>query len=179
MPYVAIDIETTGLDPETCQVLEVAFVLDDREKRVKDCPFYHAVVSHKFIMGEPYALQMNKSLLEKIARGEGVSTKTVVEGIRCWVRGRCPNRVLHPLGRNVGSFDWQFLKRLPGFPEKAFGYRMLDINSLYADSDGMHSTTELSNRLAEEFEIEGNPHEALYDARVALALARAKWGIES
>lgn len=177
--YVAVDIETTGLDPETCQILEVAFILDDRSKRVKDCPFYHAIISYEWIQGDLCALNMNSLLLDRIARGAGDSLESVASEINCWIRGRCPNRVLTLLGKNVSSFDWQFLKRLPGFPFEAFGHWMLDVNSLYATEDGMHGNYEVSKQLAEEFEIEGAPHEALYDARVALCLSRAKWGIEA
>ena len=34
MPYVSIDIEPTGLDPDTCQVLEVGAVADDWVKPI-------------------------------------------------------------------------------------------------------------------------------------------------
>jgi hypothetical protein len=39
----------------------------------------------------------------------------------------------------------------------------------------MQSQSELEADLAEELMIPGKPHEALYDAFVSLALARAAW----
>lgn len=177
--YASIDIETTGLDPETCQVLEIAVVLDDRSKRVVDCPAYCTPVRHRQITGSPYALCMNSELLGKIAASEGEWIHVVGSSLRKWLNGRgADKRIITPLGKNIGSFDWQFLKRIPEFPTELFGYRMLDIGSLYATADGMRGQDDLCDRLAEEFGIPGKPHEALYDARVSLALARAKWGIE-
>lgn len=177
--YVSIDIETTGLDPQACQVIEIAMVLDDRSKRVVDCPFWHQEISHEYYVGEAKALLMNKRLLERLFAKEcGVRWSTAVLGLKSWMRSKCPRETLYPLGKNIGSFDWQFLKRLTGFPADEFSYRMLDIGSLYATADGMRGQSELSEQLAREYEIPGKPHEALYDARVSLALARAKWGID-
>lgn len=176
--YVSIDIETTGLNPDTCQVLEIAMVYDDRSKRVKECPFWHSILKQDWIVGEPNALTMNQKLLEIIANGGGDSVRIAMESALRWCQSRVAKGLLHPLGKNVASFDWQFLKRLPGFPVKFFSHRMCDIGSLYATADGMKSQSELSGQLAEEFEIPGKPHEALYDARMSLALARVKWGIE-
>ena len=67
MPYVSIDIETTGLDPETCQILEVGAVFDDWTKAIGDLPKFHCYVIHKQIVGQPYALALNADTLRRIA----------------------------------------------------------------------------------------------------------------
>lgn len=178
--YVALDIETTGLDPEKHQVLELALVIDDRSQRVIDCPFYRTLVRHETIVGSPFALAMNAELLKQIGRGDGISPLAMSRGVATWLRShKADRRVLTPLGKNVGSFDWQFLKRVEEFPVDLFGHRMLDVGSLYATPDGISSQEELCNRIAIEYDIPGKAHEALYDARVSLALARAKWGIDA
>ena len=33
MKYASIDIETTGLDPETCAIIEIGIILDDLAER--------------------------------------------------------------------------------------------------------------------------------------------------
>ena len=71
MPYVSIDIETTGLDPETCQILEIGAVLDDWTKPIDELPVYHRLVYHKEYRGSAYALAMNANLLEASVRPTG------------------------------------------------------------------------------------------------------------
>ena len=53
MPYVSIDIETTGLDPETCQILEIGAVFDNWTLPIRDLPTFHCYVVHKQIVGSP------------------------------------------------------------------------------------------------------------------------------
>jgi len=68
LSYVLIDIETTGLTPETCQILEVGAVFDDWTKPVEELPTFHRIVTHQHIAGQPYALSMHPHLLRLIAR---------------------------------------------------------------------------------------------------------------
>ena len=67
MPYVSIDIETTGLDPETCQILEIGAVWDDWTKPIDELPVYHRLVYHKEYRGSAYALAMNANLLKQLS----------------------------------------------------------------------------------------------------------------
>ena len=53
MPYVSIDIETTGLDPESCQMLEIGAVWDDWTKPIDELPSYRRLVVHKEIAATP------------------------------------------------------------------------------------------------------------------------------
>ena len=174
--YLAIDIETTGLDPEQDQVLEIGAVLD-YDMGILDCPSFEMPVKHDRVSGSPYAMVMNSELLARISKGEGMTLAHIGEEFDKWLRGWLPQ---HPspvtlLGKNVGTFDWQFLKRLPGFPVDLISHRFLDVGSLYSTRTGMKSQSSLAADLAEQIGIPGEPHEALYDARVSLALARKKW----
>ena len=67
MPYVSIDIETTGLDPETCQILEIGAVWDNWTKPIDELPVYHRLVYHKEYRGSAYALAMNANLLRHLS----------------------------------------------------------------------------------------------------------------
>jgi len=72
MKYLSIDTETTGLNSENCQILSIAAVLEDTENTktpVEDLPHFHYIFRHEFIQGEPYALNMNKELIEVIKNG--------------------------------------------------------------------------------------------------------------
>ena len=61
--YVSIDIETTGLDPQTCQILEIGMVVEDWQTPIEDLPCLTFLVDPGIIVGEPYALQMNSQVL--------------------------------------------------------------------------------------------------------------------
>ena len=50
MPYVSIDIETTGLDPATCQILEIGAVWDDWTQPLQNLPTYRRLVVHDRLM---------------------------------------------------------------------------------------------------------------------------------
>jgi len=182
--YCSLDIETTGLDPEKHQILEVAFVMDVRDKSIMDCPYWSCVLDPgKKIVGDAYALHMNADLLLQIAESQAHSWSTPVFGSPCerfiiWLDQNAPTGPLHAMGKNVGSFDMQFLKRLDCFPIQRFHHRMLDVNSLLATPDGMSGYGDVCDKLAGFHGIPGRAHNALYDARVTLALARAAWGLE-
>jgi DNA polymerase III epsilon subunit-like protein len=65
MKYVSIDIETTGLNPETCQILSVGLVVEDTNNIVHldDLPKLEIGIVREHITGELFALNMNKDLL--------------------------------------------------------------------------------------------------------------------
>ena len=71
MRYVSIDIETTGLDPETCQILEIGAVWDDWTKPIDELPVYHRLVVHKEYRGSAYALALNADSAEALVRPTG------------------------------------------------------------------------------------------------------------
>lgn len=175
--YVSIDIETTGLNPDTDQILEVAAVIDDRSRRVKDCPTFQAVIRHDRLSGDPRALEMNADLISAIAGGIGMHKLDLGPELRFFLEDYSDGEKYTAMGKNFGSFDWQFLKRMDRFPVDMFSHRFLEVGSLYAQSSGIQSLTDLSESIAEEFEIEGEAHQAEYDAKVTLALARLKWRI--
>jgi len=176
--YVAIDIETTGLDPETCEVLEIAMVADVRTLSVRDCPAIRLVIdSGDTVCGQHKALAMNASLLAYIDRGNGVELEIAMKQLNRWMSDNTSPGFCTALGKNVGSFDWQFLKRLKDFPAHRFEHRFMDVGSLYATGEGMISQASLIPQIAQEAAIPGCEHEAVYDARMSLALARKKWGV--
>jgi len=137
MPYVSIDIETTGLDPETCQILEIGAVWDDWTKPIRELPVYHRLVYYKEYRGSAYALALNANLLRHLSgrrepwwRDPG----QVADDFAAWLKG-CGwdgRAALTPAGKNFASFDRQFLKRLPRFEQVVkLHHRTLDPAVLY------------------------------------------------
>jgi oligoribonuclease len=69
MKYISIDIETTGLDSELNDILSIGAIIEDSSNPLpyKDCPKFHAAIVREQITGSPFAINMNKSLIESIA----------------------------------------------------------------------------------------------------------------
>lgn len=66
MKYIAIDLETTGLDPENCQVLSIGAVIEDTNdiKPLDELPTFHGIIKRRNISGETYAINMNRDLIQ-------------------------------------------------------------------------------------------------------------------
>lgn len=169
--YVAIDIETTGLDPEHHQILEFAAVAWTSDAPVQDLPCMAYVVEPVGdIVGSPYALSMNKRLLDLISKGHCQPLSRILYEFRVFLEfsGVTPNNKVHLVGANVGSFDLQFLKLDSNWPKDLIHYRNFEVGSAYATKKGIPS---LSRFLVPDG-LTGSTHEALYDARLALHYAR-------
>ena len=70
MKYISIDIETTGLDPETCQILSIGAVIEDTLNQLpfEDLPKFHGVIKRENVSGSLFALNMNRDLIETIVQ---------------------------------------------------------------------------------------------------------------
>jgi hypothetical protein len=71
MKYVSIDIETTGINREKCQILSIGAVIEDTNNPlpIEDLPKFHAaIIGREGLYGEPFALNMNKDLIETIVQ---------------------------------------------------------------------------------------------------------------
>ncbi len=177
-PYISIDIETTGTDPERHQILEIAAVYNQQGVDVMSCPHFHIAMDPGEIVGTAYALNMNARIIKHLAIGKERNPTSAMMLLMNWVRHlrkQLDIEQFHLIGKNVGAFDLQFLKRMPGWEEGYFSYRHMEIGSLFSTPEGISGQSELFDALAADAEIEGSPHEALYDARVSLELARRFW----
>ena len=70
MKYVSIDIETTGLEKDRYQILSIGAIIEDTSKKLPfdEIPKFHAAILHNEITGSPFALNMNKKILEAVAQ---------------------------------------------------------------------------------------------------------------
>lgn len=193
-PYVSIDIETTGIGPET-QILQISAVFDDLVSPISelpkiDLPIYHKVINN----AEMYALGMNADLLKKMmdknfksysteqATKELIDFLTNVQTLCGTDENGKPNRIILA-GKNVASFDIPKIKSflskstqydaLKNF-EKLIHYKTLDVGSLYydvfKDNVSLSKINELTGRPAVS-------HNALDDALDVVYAVRHKLGV--
>lgn len=184
MRYLSIDTETTGLNPETCQILSIAAVLEDTEKidiPVEDLPHFHYIFRHDFIQGEPYALNMNKDLIEIIKDGFHPSL-TFKAHFALQFRNFCTDNNIDPkkikvAGKNFSSFDKNFIDKILNYKEHGikFHHRVLDVGSVFVDfknDEWLPDLTECMKRAGVKGAV---THDALEDARDVVRTLRAKY----
>lgn len=70
MIYVSIDIETTGLNPETCQILSIGLAVEDTScvAPIEKIPTLEIGILRERIEGEIYAINLNRELISDILR---------------------------------------------------------------------------------------------------------------
>jgi oligoribonuclease (3'-5' exoribonuclease) len=194
--YCAIDIETSGLNPDTCQILQVAAVYDDLNIRapIESLPKIEFYVVEKIYKGEPYALAMNVEIFKKLAGKEltytqKVCSEDILPKLRNWLTSEVKLEVegktllspgivkINVAGKNFANFDNLFFRKLKSYGESiAFHYRILDVSSLYfdpgLDTKCLPSTEECMKRAR----IPGSvAHTALEDAINVVELIRVKF----
>jgi len=180
-PYVSIDIETTGLNPENCQVLEIGAVIDDGTTPIEDCPTFHRYVDHGLILGEPFAVSMHPTILRRIATHE--EGYTYLQPWEVATRfcdflkknGLDPeNEKIVVAGKNYASFDARFLSKITSWDKHVqVHHRILDPAALYwrpeIDGVGLPNTKTCMERAGINGEV---AHTAIEDAQMVVRLIR-------
>jgi DNA polymerase III epsilon subunit-like protein len=180
MNLISIDLETTGLDPETCQIIEFGAILQ-KPGPIEKCPRFHRYVLHDVYQGEPYAFQMHTKILKRIAnREEGFSYIHVDNLI-----GEFETFLFHHgvfnfnvAGKNFSGFDLPFLKKINRWCYLDIyrdGRSAIDPGNLYWNPEFddwiLPDTKECMVRAGMKREV---THTALDDAEVVLELIRRK-----
>lgn len=133
---IGCDIETTGTDRSRDLILEVAVLVADVDSLV-EVERFSSVVQPPFPWKteidasscDPYVRKMHhdSGLWSALEAGEGV-TMVQIETVLLEIFARYPKGML--FGRNVGTFDREFLERkLPGVT-RGLHYRVLDLSTL-------------------------------------------------
>lgn len=149
MRYVSIDIETTGLNPDTCDIIEFGAVIDDCVTPIDELPQFHCYLtppkSRNFYQGEPTALAMHREIFLHIAdldlRYDFCKPQHLGKKFAKWLlvnefvpeQGFFSETVrINVAGKNFSSFDWRFLRRLNNFEDYVkIRQRILDPSILY------------------------------------------------
>lgn len=183
MKYVAIDIETTGLDREHHMVLEVAAIIDDLKaepRPVGQLPTYHCLVQHSTLVGDPVALAMHSGLLAQITGRQPLPTGAIVlpadhvmPSFADFLGANGIDRMeVTAAGKNIAGFDLPFLRGLPSFERSVvFHHRSLDVGSLLveADDEVIPSLQQCLRRVGISRQVD---HTAVGDARAVVEIVR-------
>ena len=178
MKFISIDIETTGLCEKSCQVIEVAAVIDDALEPMGCPPEFHCYVTHPIIQGDPYALSMHAEIFKRMATREYghryEKPQDVGPLFGHWLglnSHLCEGDKWTVTGKNYAGFDDRFLRCLPYWNcNGLLRHRVLDPGSLYFDpriDTMLPGTKECMKRAGLEGEV---AHTALEDAKVVAKL---------
>ncbi len=189
MRFVSIDIETTGLDPDTCQVLEVGGVIEDDRLGLTELPTFRYRILREVYAGEPFALSMHRDLFKDLAMKarntggnllnrtwyghEDAFPRKFTSWLQSW--GVDPTKFV-AAGKNFANFDAPFLKKIKG--DVQWHHRILDPGSMYVRSDDefVPGTDECCRRAGiDPADIPGDEHTSIHDALVVVALIRNHW----
>ena len=192
MRYLSIDLETTGLDPEQHEVLELAAIIDDlKDLRPTDSlPRFQAYVVQPSYRGDPFALSMNAEILRKIAMFRAGKIKNtennftelfldpshLIFALRDWLRTHNFDitQKITVAGKNVAGFDLQFIKRLPEADTLLIHHRVIDPAMFYLREEDVvvPDTKECLVRADLMGEVQ---HRALDDALDVIRLIRTHY----
>jgi len=172
LKYVSIDLETTGLDPETDQILEFGAVLEDWQSPLCNLPTFHRYILTDRVSGSPFALAMNADILRAIsAKQSPCCTRDELPGqFAQWLQeqGFDPLHV-NAAGKNFAGFDAQFLKYMENIV--CFRKRVLDPATLYwrAEDEKLPDMKTCMERAGIPGKV---AHTAVEDAKVVIQLVR-------
>ena len=194
MRYVVIDIETTGLDEETCQLIEFGAVYDDQSKPLTQVPVgregtptvffptFHRYLYYDFYQGEPYAIWLNAAYFEKRKKlgkdecfDKWVKPEDLLMEFYGWMEsvGYDTKKIL-VAGKNYKGFDEKFLSRLPSYEERRWHHRHVDPAMCFTNFRQDEEPPALDECLKRAGINKSVAHTALEDAvDVAMLLRRA------
>ena len=185
MKYLSIDTETTGLNPDTCEILSFAAVVEDTDKPqipVEELPYVHYIFNKRIITGEPYALNMNRELIKTITEGVDrrlIDEASFVDKFSAFVAGNGLSVTkIKVAGKNFSAFDQRFINRLlikRGHSNITFSHRTLDPSPLFInfkEDEWLPGLDECKIRS----DVSGPvSHDALEDARDIIRVLRTKY----
>lgn len=173
MRYVSVDIETTGLNPDTDQVLQIAAVVDtDPAIPVEQLPTYTAILKHTRVSGSPFAMAMNAGLLSTIADGKAaVYPEVAVKELLAFLYAYATNNKIVAAGKNFASFDRQFLRQLDPNLNQVFHHRSIDPAMFFVTGTDTVPPDTLSCMCRAGI-VNELRHDALEDARAVVRLVR-------
>jgi len=202
--FVSIDIETTGLNPVTDQILHIAAVVEDTSidplPSITDLPFFERIIDPGRIDGDAFALAMNHDLICALRDVHGDYTvyrdrKIEVKEVGAWWGGfyhwlfhhfgdptkrplRFPKKIA-VAGKNAAGFDLPFIyNNLRDGNPGIFHHRVIDPGSVI-----MGARPELWDELEQlpglsDVVSSEVTHDALDDARAVVEALRVLRGAQ-
>ncbi len=175
MRYASIDIETTGLNPDTCQILEIGIVIDDLEQPINPIPpTLHLYIKHDLIVGEPYALNMNARIIKILAENKlpNIVPEFKAESlIQDFLWTHFPDKPT-VAGKNFYGFDFRFINKV--WKHLKFHHRAIDPASHFMrpDDETLPDLTTCLKRAEIQMHEGFQLHTAVDDAKAVIRLIR-------
>jgi oligoribonuclease (3'-5' exoribonuclease) len=182
--YFSIDLETTGLDPDNCQIIEFGTVCADTEHPetpVEELPRFHTYIRAEFYSGEPYALSMHGEIFRRIATkeppyqylwvyelAEAFDNFAIRQGLR-------RDAKVTAAGKNFAAFDLAFLRfHCPELASR-ISHRSFDPAMLYYKPFVDAKIPDLKTCLERAGIFKPVAHTALEDAEDVIRCLNAGW----
>lgn len=192
MKYIAIDIETTGLNPKIHDIIEFAAVMDDLRNPLPlyELPRFHAYFKKDNYVGDAFALSMHPQIFLRIAKPKESDVVMYVSELGApfqnWLsKNNYPfnekkkKYVVNVAGKNAAGFDIPFLnEKVKEWHDVQFSHRVIDPGILYFDpqvDDGVPDSKTCMERAGMEGDVQ---HTALEDALMVVRLMRSIYGTE-
>lgn len=160
-----LDLETTGLDKEKCQILQLALIkVDDLDKPNEEYERLNLYMVHEHLSYvEPKAAGMVAKTIESMKEASPDDIIQVSAAKHRWgdflSKHYTQGEKFTFAGKNLSTFDLEILKNQQ-FPLFSISHRVLDVGSLYyADFGYIPSLGEI-NKLIGKSEVS---HNALLD----------------
>ena len=165
-PLVWVDLEMSGLDPETCRILEAAVVITDADLNELGEPLdlvIHQPEPVLAAMDEWNTNQHGRSGLADAVRASSLGEEEAAERIRSYILAHCePGK--SPLSGNTVGHDKRFLiKYMPSVAD-VLHYRIIDVSSIKELTDRWYPDVPKPPK--------GEAHRALDDIRESIAELR-------
>ena len=178
-----------GLQPFERGVNDLALILEDLDTPVEKLPTFEALICHDRLSGAPFALNMNREIVELLAtaspgkvdfrarRVEVFENKSeVVHAALEWLQAHYTNggpleqpRKFVAAGKNAGGFDLPFMGS--DF-QKRFHHRVIDVGSVALGANRDFWQKDSPPGMRELHEGDEPTHDALEDARDVIRLLR-------
>jgi len=197
MIYCSIDIETTGLNPETCDVLQFAAIIDNlsNPQPLENLPKFEALFTKdEPYCGDPHALSMHSQLFRRIADAKKNNLEKCSQtGAHFMQISELPKALfaffkennltssfngrfyVTAAGKNLGTFDLPFLRaKIKNWSGISFLQRVLDPAILYLDLSKDTQLPDMQTCLERAGMSDTVAHTAIEDAMVVVQLLRKK-----
>jgi DNA polymerase III epsilon subunit-like protein len=192
--YISIDIETLGLDPDCCDMIEFAAVIDDLKSPIADLQRFHVYllpptrgIGKYWYQGDPSAMAMHADKLSRIANQEEgfeyIQPHVLGQRFMNWLgcRGYDVEKghvKIDVAGKNFSGFDANFLNKWEQWRYHIrTHHRVIDPGSMYFDPRNDPRPPSLEDCLKRAGIEKTVTHSALDDAIDVIRVLRYKWGI--
>jgi len=182
-PYIAMDIETTGLDTDIVQAIEVAMIFDNGLHTVKELVTDRFYIDHGTFVGEPFALSMHPHIFRAIANSRAgketdvpvLSKEQALHRISTHLAEWWEKCTEKPTlaGKNLAIFDIPVLTNNGLLTKEYYKHRVLDTGPLYLPDFGyVPNQDEINTKIGRK----SVSHKALDDCYDVVYAIRAKFG---